>query len=71
MLTWSWYRTLCVGQGGRGGPRRGGEGRQEADTQGQQPINRMELWAWNHTANVHLATTSPSNEFKFWGITFL
>ena len=28
-------------------------------------------WAWNHTANVHLATTSLGNEFKFWGITFL
>ena len=27
--------------------------------------------AWNHTANVHLATKSLSNEFKFWGITFL
>ena len=24
----------------------------------------------NHTANVHLATTSLSNKFKFWGITF-
>ena len=21
-------------------------------------------WAWNHTANVHLATTSLGNEFK-------
>ena len=27
--------------------------------------------AWNHTANVHLATISLSNEFKFRGITFL
>ena len=27
--------------------------------------------AWNQTANVHLATTILSNQFKFWGITFL
>ena len=27
--------------------------------------------AWNHTANVHLATTSLSNELKFLDITYL
>ena len=27
--------------------------------------------AWNHTTNIHLATTSLSNELKFWAITFL
>ena len=33
--------------------------------------NRSIISAWNHSANVHLATTSVSNEFKFWGITDL